>query len=92
MQGEEVELIARHHGSDEMAPYERLLGDAMSGNPSLVVREDAVEAAWKVVDPILDGATPIHEYEQNTWGPAEANDLISDDGGWHDPKPDATEK
>jgi glucose-6-phosphate 1-dehydrogenase len=92
MQGEEVELIARHHGSDEMAPYERLLGDAMSGNPSLFVREDAVEAAWKVVDPILDGATTIHEYEQNTWGPAEANDLISDDGGWHDPKPDATEK
>lgn len=92
MHGEEVELIARHHGRDEMAPYERLLGDAMSGNPSLFVREDAVEAAWKVVDPILDGATPIHEYEPNTWGPAEADGIIKDDGGWHNPKADATEK
>jgi glucose-6-phosphate 1-dehydrogenase len=92
MYGEEVELIARHHAANEMAPYERLLGDAMRGDPSLFVREDTVEAAWKVVDPILDNATPIHEYEPQTWGPAEAEAVIKGDGGWHNPKADATEK
>jgi glucose-6-phosphate 1-dehydrogenase len=92
MHGEEVELIARHHAANEMAPYERLLGDAMHGDPSLFVREDAVEAAWKVVDPILDNATPIHEYEPQTWGPVEAEAIIKGDGGWHNPKADATEK
>lgn len=92
MHGEEVELIARHHAANEMAPYERLLGDAMRGDPSLFVREDTVEAAWSVVDPILDNATPIHEYEPHTWGPAEAEAIIKGDGGWHNPKADATEK
>lgn len=92
MHGEEVELIARHHAANEMAPYERLLGDAMRGDPSLFVREDTVEAAWSVVDPILDNATPIHEYEPQTWGPAEADAIIKGDGGWHNPKADATEK
>jgi len=92
MYGEEVELIARHHAANEMAPYERLLGDAMRGDPSLFVREDTVEAAWSVVDPILDNATPIHEYEPQTWGPAEAEAVIKGDGGWHNPKADATEK
>lgn len=92
MRGEEVELVARHRPVDEMTPYERLLGDALRGDPSLFVREDAVEAAWKVVDPILDGVTPIHEYEPGTWGPAEAEQIVSADGSWHNPKPAAIEK
>jgi glucose-6-phosphate 1-dehydrogenase len=83
--GENVELVARHHVGDEMAPYERLLTDAMRGNPSLFVREDAIEAAWKIVDPILNGVTPVHEYDPNTWGPAEADQVIAGDGGWHNP-------
>ncbi|HEY1349605.1 MAG TPA: glucose-6-phosphate dehydrogenase [Ktedonobacteraceae bacterium] len=92
MHGEDVELIARHRPSDEMAPYERLLGDAMRGDPSLFVREDAVEAAWSVVDPILDGATPLYEYSPQTWGPAQAEGIIANDGGWHNPRPAALEK
>jgi glucose-6-phosphate 1-dehydrogenase len=92
MHGEDVELIARHHPVDEMAPYERLLGDALRGDPSLFVREDAVEAAWGVVDPILDGATPLYEYSPQTWGPQEADGIIANDGSWHNPKPDALEK
>lgn len=85
MHGENVELIARHCPVDEMAPYERLLSDAMRGDPSLFVREDAVEAAWSVVGPILNGTTPVHEYDPHTWGPAEADRMIADDGGWHNP-------
>jgi glucose-6-phosphate 1-dehydrogenase len=85
MCGEDVDLVARHRPVDEMAPYERLLGDAMKGDPSLFVREDAVEAAWSVVDAVLDNATPIYEYEPNTWGPDEAAGLITNDGGWHNP-------
>lgn len=92
MRGEDVDLIARHHSVNEMAPYERLLGDAMRGDPSLFVREDAVEAAWSVVDPILDGATPLYTYDPHTWGPTEANLIIADHGGWHNPAQDALEK
>lgn len=92
MRGEDVDLIARHHAADEMAPYERLLGDAMRGDPSLFVREDAIEAAWSVVDPILDGATPVYEYEPQTWGPPEADQIIADNGGWHNPTRDAIEQ
>lgn len=91
MVGEEVELIARHQsGGDEMAPYERLLGDAMRGDPTLFAREDAIEAAWRVVDPILGNATPIHEYDPDTWGPAESDQLIAADGAWHNPTTEPT--
>ena len=72
-------------GSGEVDAYERLLTDAMRGDPTLFVREDAVEAAWAVVDPVLDDATPIHEYEPGTWGPAEADRLTAELEGWHDP-------
>lgn len=87
MVGEAIELIAHHHSADEMQPYERLLGDALRGDPTLFAREDSVEAAWRVVDPILDQATPIREYDPYTWGPAEAQTLAPA-GGWHDPEPD----
>jgi glucose-6-phosphate 1-dehydrogenase len=85
--GERVELVARHHDWDEMTPYERLLGDAMRGDATLFAREDGVEAAWRVVDPILANATPVREYEPGTWGPAEADALIEGDGGWQNPLP-----
>jgi glucose-6-phosphate 1-dehydrogenase len=84
MVGEEVELVARHQSPDELAPYERLLGDAMRGDQRLFAREDAVEAAWRVVDPVLDDATPGYEYEPNTWGPTEA-DRIKPPEGWQEP-------
>ncbi len=89
MHGEDVELIAHHRPVDEMTPYERLLGDAMKGNPSLFVREDSVEAAWRVVDPVLVSPPPVHEYDPQTWGPAESDQIISEDGGWHNPNAEA---
>ncbi len=85
-----TELMAvRAGGKDEVDAYERLLTDAMKGDPTLFVREDAVEAAWRVVDGILDNATPVHPYEPGTWGPAEANRLAEGFEGWHDPAPEA---
>jgi glucose-6-phosphate 1-dehydrogenase len=88
MVGNAVELLAARQGGDEMTPYERLLGDAMRGDPTLFAREDAIEAAWRVVDPVLDGATPVYTYEPHTWGPPEADQLIAADGGWHAPNRD----
>jgi glucose-6-phosphate 1-dehydrogenase len=92
MVGEEVELVARHHSGDEMSPYERLLSDSMRGDASLFAREDSVEGAWRVVDPILREVTPVYEYEPNTWGPAEADRIITGDGGWHNPTPEEANK
>ncbi len=83
--GEDVELLARHHHPDEMPPYERLIGDAMRGDPTFFAREDGVQAAWKVIDPILDDATPVHAYEPGTWGPSEADALIEGADSWHAP-------
>ena len=70
-----------------MDAYERLLTDAVDGDAELFSRQDIVEASWRVVDPILDGATPVVDYEPGSWGPAEADELIEGDGGWHDPMP-----
>jgi len=86
MVGERLELDARHQSPDEMEPYERLLGDAVKGDPTLFAREDAVEASWRAVDPVLGDVTPLHEYDQGTWGPAEVTKLLEPPGGWHDPK------
>jgi glucose-6-phosphate 1-dehydrogenase len=69
----------------EMDPYARLLADAIDGEGLLFVREDAVEAAWAVVDPILDRQLPLHTYAPNTWGPAEAEEIAAGLGGWHNP-------
>lgn len=91
MAGDVVELVAHYAPPDEMEPYERLLGDAISGDGTLFAREDAVEAAWRVVDPILDQATPLYFYEPNTWGPTEAQSLAPD-GGWHDPEASASKR
>jgi glucose-6-phosphate 1-dehydrogenase len=87
MVGHELELLASQGVTDEMDAYERLLGDAMKGDPLLFAREDAVEAEWRIVTPILESATPPHEYEAGTWGPAEADRLVAHSGGWHKPQP-----
>ena len=65
--------------------YERLLGDALEANPARFAREDGVEAAWRVVQRLLDEPGPVHAYERGTWGPTEADVLAADLGGWHDP-------
>jgi glucose-6-phosphate 1-dehydrogenase len=84
--GKEVELLASHQpGKEEPDAYERLLGDALKGDASLFAREDYVEAAWRIVDPVLKAGTPVHEYEPNTWGPGEVNQVVSPPGGWQNP-------
>ncbi len=84
MTGELTELLATHHpGRDEMDAYERLLGDAMKGDALLFAREDYVEAAWRIVGPVLAGATPLYNYGPGTWGPAEVDQRIMPVGGWH---------
>jgi len=85
MRGEEVELCALHQSPNDIEPYERLLSDASVGDQTLFAREDGVEAAWKVIDPILGNVTPVHVYEPGTWGPAEADALIGEHGPWHNP-------
>ena len=86
MVGDETELSFVHHPhGDEMDAYERLIGDAMDGDASLFARQDVVEAAWAIVDPILGTDTPLHEYEPGTWGPAEADRLTESIGGWQCP-------
>jgi glucose-6-phosphate 1-dehydrogenase len=80
-----TEMIASHHPrADEMDAYERLLGDAMEGDATLFAREDYVEEAWRIVDPVLKAGTPVHQYEPNTWGPSEA-DNVKPAGGWQNP-------
>ena len=80
------EMIAcRQPGPDEMDAYERVLGDAMAGDATLFAREDYVEEAWRVVDPVLKAGTPIYEYEPSTWGPAEVNQRVLPNGGWQNP-------
>lgn len=84
--GQSAELQAsRHPGPNEMDAYERVLGDALAGDRALFAREDYVEEAWRIVDPILDAGAlaPPASYEPGTWGvTAEA---VTPPGGWHDP-------
>jgi glucose-6-phosphate 1-dehydrogenase len=81
---EPTELRMVHHqDKNEMLPYERLLGEAMEGDTSLFAREDSVDAAWAVVQPILGDVTPVHEYEPGSWGPVDADRLTAEVGGWH---------
>ena len=85
MIGADVELDLKSHATDDMPPYERLLGDAIRGNGELFAREDLVEAQWRIVQPILDNVAPAYAYEPGTWGPAESHQLIGGDGPWVDP-------
>jgi glucose-6-phosphate 1-dehydrogenase len=86
MRGEPVELIARHNTQEEKSPYERLLGDAVRGDTSLFTQDDSVEAAWRVVDPVLTAGLPVSEYEPGTWGPAAAGKIVDGGETWHDPQ------
>jgi glucose-6-phosphate 1-dehydrogenase len=84
--GQAAEMVACQSApAGEMDAYERLLGDAMAGDPTLFAREDYVEEAWRIVDPILKGNTPVYEYEPGTWGPAEVEQRVVPPGGWHNP-------
>ncbi|MBV9643439.1 MAG: glucose-6-phosphate dehydrogenase [Verrucomicrobia bacterium] len=78
-------IVSRHPRPDEMDAYERVLGDAMAGDPTLFAREDYVEEAWRIVDPILKVATPVFEYDQETWGPSQVEQRVSPPGGWQNP-------
>ena len=81
---QELYLLDNHHG--EESPYDRLIGDAMSGNGALFIRQDAVEAAWAVVEPVLNNHQAVHSYPRHSWGPAEADDFIAPFGVWSNPE------
>jgi glucose-6-phosphate 1-dehydrogenase len=84
--GETVEMVAsRHPRPEEMEAYERVLGDAMAGDTTLFARQDYVEEAWRIVDPVLKGDTPLYEYEKGAWGPSEVDKIVSPAGGWQNP-------
>jgi glucose-6-phosphate 1-dehydrogenase len=86
MIGEQVELLASHYpGGEETDAYERVLRDAMTGDATLFAREDYVEEAWRIVDPVLKAGTPLYEYEPGTWGPNEVDQKVSPPGGWQNP-------
>jgi glucose-6-phosphate 1-dehydrogenase len=89
MEGEPIELDARHQPPEAMTPYERLLGDALDGDPTLFAREDAVDASWRIVDPAVGDAVPLALYAPGGWGPEGAADLAPP-GGWHDPAAEET--
>jgi glucose-6-phosphate 1-dehydrogenase len=88
MRGEATELVARHLLGGEYPPYARLLSDAIRGDVSLFTSKESVEAAWRIIDPILSDVTPVAKYEPGTWGPAAAARIIAGEEGWHDPKPE----
>jgi glucose-6-phosphate 1-dehydrogenase len=84
--GDPVELLATEHPDPaEMLPYEELLDDAMHGDPTRFAREDYVEEAWRIVQPVLGNTTPLHFYDPGSWGPAEGDALAAPHGGWRNP-------
>ena len=87
MLGERIEMLARQNPQpDEMDAYERVLHDAMAGDATLFAREDYVEEAWRIVDPMLKANTPVYEYEPATWGPAQVEETIVPSDGWLNPE------
>ena len=87
MVGQPVELsIAQQAAPEQMDAYERLLGDAMMGDTTLFARQDVVEAAWSIVDPVLQSPTEPFQYEPGTWGPTQADRLVESVGGWNTPR------
>jgi glucose-6-phosphate 1-dehydrogenase len=81
----ELSLVTRPRAQN-MSAYARLLDDAMCGDTTLFAREDSVEAAWAIVDPVLGDASPVHPYEPGSWGPQEADRLAAQVGGWVAPE------
>ena len=90
MQGEPVELSVTNQPGQgtpgHLGDYERLLGDAMAGDATLFARQDVVEAAWAIVDPVIHGPSPMFDYDPGTWGPVEADRLVQEVGGWNAPR------
>jgi glucose-6-phosphate 1-dehydrogenase len=87
MVGEETELYACNSRTDEMTPYERLLGDAMRGDATLFARQDSVEVAWDIVDRLLASGPQAERYASGSWGPDGAARMVERFGGWYDPPP-----
>ena len=86
MVGQQAELLASQRpGAGEMDAYERVLGDAMEGDATLFAREDYVEEAWRIVDPVLKAGVPVQAYEPGTWGPREVDQRVAPPGGWLNP-------
>lgn len=85
MSGEPAELSLTRPAAGRMKPYERLLGDALEGDASLYAERAAVEQSWRVFDAALRAKTPVYQYDEGTWGPAEA-DRIAPEGGWANSK------
>ena len=85
--GDQRELYLLDEQPDRVAPYERLLGDAMAGDGALFTREDAIDAAWAVVEPVLESQLRVLPYRRHSWGPRQADALIAADGSWHNPMP-----
>lgn len=77
-------LASRHPGNNQVDAYERVLTDAMAGDQTLFAREDYIEEAWRIVDPVLQAGTPIYDYEPGSWGPKEV-ESVTPAGGWHNP-------
>ena len=87
MVGRPVELsVVEHPLEGRLGDYERLLGDAVAGDSTLFARQDVVEAAWAIVDPLIKNPSPVFEYEPGSWGPPQADRLVSDVGGWNTPQ------
>ena len=86
--GDQRELYLFEEQPGAEAPYVRLLTDAMAGDGALFTREDAVEAAWAVVDPVLKNHHRVRPYRRGSWGPNAADALIAADSRWHNPGPD----
>jgi len=89
--GDQRELYLSEESPDEESPYERLLGDAMAGDGALFTREDSVEAAWAVVDPVLKKHPRARPYKTGSWGPKEANDILAPGSRWQNPVPGTAE-
>src|SRR3546814_14306824 len=85
-----LELTGGQQDGDEKSPYERALGDAFGGAAGLFSSGAAVEAAWRVVDPVLRDHAPVEIYEPGTWGPTSAAAIVEGEEGWHDPQPETS--
>lgn len=84
-QADPEELVFSQSPGSDMRPYDRLIGAALDGDRWLFARQDTVEAAWRIVDPVLGDTVPVHPYARGTWGPEEADALLPDGDTWHDP-------
>jgi glucose-6-phosphate 1-dehydrogenase len=80
-----LDMVFESQVGDQPEPYERLLRDALLGNPSLFPNQDAIEQTWRIVQPLLDDPPPAETYEQGTWGPEAASHLLTGHGGWRRP-------